>query len=248
MHVIDANTVFGGYCVRAVDASLERLLALMRRHAVKRAVTCSTTGIFYDPAPGNDETLAACAGHPELIPAGTVAPTKLGAAETVGRLAERGFRLLRLFNAVQKWPVRSFAPFDDVLAAADEALLPVMLDVQAQGDFTALAEAARRVNVPVIVCGCNYHHLAEAIAVARRTPNLYVELHQLTVPDGIEMLCRHVGADRVIYGSWAPLNYVGHTLMILAGAEVTDAERTAIAGGNIERILDQGRSPGEAAP
>jgi len=235
--VIDSNTVFGAYARRAVDTSLGRLLEVLGRHGVARAVTCSTTGIFYDPRQGNEETLAACTEHPELIPAATVDPSKYYEDGGIGRLLERGFRLLRLFNGVQDWPVRSYAPFEAVCAEADEAGLPVMLDAGPKGQFTAVGEIARRMTVPVIVAGCNYGTQAEAIAVARRTSNLIVELHQLTSPDGIELMCRCVGGDRVVYGSWAPLNYLGHTLLILQGAAISEADRAAIAGGTMARIL-----------
>ena len=244
---IDANTVFGAYALRSVDLSVGRLLALMRKHGFAQAVTCSTTGIFYDAASGNEETLRVCAEHPELIPAATINPSKYYEDGEVARLAGRGFRLLRLFNAVQGWPVRGYTPFEVVCVEADQAGLPIMLDANSLGDISAVGEVARRMKVPVIVAGCNYAHQAEAIAVARRTPNLYVELHRLTSPDGIELLSREIGADRLVYGSQAPLNYMGHTRIILEEAVVDEADRAAIAGGNLARILDLPPAP-EVAP
>jgi predicted TIM-barrel fold metal-dependent hydrolase len=237
VEMLDANTVFGGYIKRSLDVGLGRLLSLLRDHRILRAVTCCTTGVFYEHRTGNEETLAACAAHPELVPAGTIHPQRCFGGEEVGRLKERGFRLLRLFNALQGWPVQTFRPFEMICAAADEAGLPILLDVAGVGSLTAIGQVAQRLTVPVIVAGLNYHGIAEAVAVGREVPNLIMELHQLTVPDGTETLCRFLGSDRLVYGSWAPFNYIRHTLMILEAADISAADRKAIACGNMARIL-----------
>lgn len=70
----------------------------------------------------------------------------------------------------------------------------------------AIAEAARRVNDAAIILGHmgGYFHTAEAIAVAERLPNVFLETSAMPYPAMITRAVARVGSERVIFASDGP--------------------------------------------
>ena len=76
-----------------------------------------------------------------------------------------------------------------------------------------------------------------------RFQNFHLETSGLLVEGLIEEFCVRYGPDRLLFGSGYPDNCRGGALMRLAQAEVADADKAAIAGGNLDRLLNQVRLP-----
>jgi predicted TIM-barrel fold metal-dependent hydrolase len=78
----------------------------------------------------------------------------------------------------------------------------------------------------------------EAIEVARRWPNVYLETCISRSPFGaLEWMVREVGAERVLFGTDQPFIDPRPQLGRVAFAKLTDGEKTAILGGNARRLL-----------
>lgn len=233
MSIIDANTLFGFWPYRQVDLSPEHLLAGMDRHGVARAATLSARGILYDATAGNDETLALCQREPRFLPVGTVDPRRPGNyGEEIARRAREGFRLFHLFPEHQAWQADQPAA-RRLLAALDAAGMAVMLS----GPPGIVAGACRGLSVPVILAGAHTYTLSDVQVALEECPNLYLETRLLHGPDVLAGLVRQFGAERLIYGSGAPLLYMASSLGLVQHAAITEAERTAILGGNLARLL-----------
>jgi len=234
--LFDVSTLFGVWPKRRADISLPTLLSLMAEHHIDRACTLSAAGIFYDFIEGNQETLAASAAHPELIPVGTLNPCRwLGCLDEARRLIDHGVRLFRFFPQYQEWHINQ-APFRkllrDVLAPAG-----VVLILPAELGFTAIGDMAAAIGNPVIIEAFKYAFLAEAIVVMQETPNVYVETHLINSPNWVEVLKAEVGVERLIFGSNAPLAYVSAATAQIEYAAITEADRALIFGGNLGRLL-----------
>jgi hypothetical protein len=234
--LIDVSTVFGIWPKRKADIALPTLLRLMREHRITRTCTLSAAGIFYDFIEGNNETLAAVAAHPELIPVGTLNPCRwLNCLDEAQRLIEIGVRLFRFFPQYQEWHINQ-APFRKLLR---EVLAPakVGLILPAELGFTAIGDMAAAVSNPVIVEAFKYAFLAEAIVVMQERPNVYVETHMINSPNWVELLKAEVGVERLIFGSNAPLSYVAAATAQIEYAQITPADKALIFGGNLGRLL-----------
>jgi hypothetical protein len=234
--IIDVNTVFGFWPKRIADIALNTLLELMDRNGIKRACTLSARGVFYDFVEGNDETLAAAQAHPQLIPVGTVNPCHwLGCLDEAQRLIDQGVRLFRFFPQYQEWNIGQ-TPFRKLLrerlAAAGIAFM-----VPAEMGFTAIGEMAAGIQNPVIVESFRYSSLAEAIVVMQQVSNLYIETHLIASPNWVEVLKAEVGVERIVFGSNAPLSYLSAATAQIEHAQVPDADKELIFGGNVRRIL-----------
>ena len=234
--MIDVNTVFGFWPGRKADIALPTLLRLLREARIARAFTLSARGIFYDFVGGNRETREACESHPELLPAATVNPCRwIDCLEEARRMVDRGIRLFRFFPQHQEWHIGQ-AHFgkllDDVFANSDAALM-----IPASEGVTAIGDLARRLNNPVIIQAIRYDRLAEAIVVMDQSPNVYLETHLVNSPDFVELLSAEVGEGRLLFGSNAPLAYVGAALAPIQLADVSDDRKELILGGTAARLL-----------
>jgi uncharacterized protein len=71
-------------------------------------------------------------------------------------------------------------------------------------------------------------------------PRLHVSLSPIySVHEGIEDLCRQFGPERLLFGSGYPVCEGGTAVAALTYAEVSAADRRAISGANLQRLLDE---------
>src|SRR5439155_4442148 len=68
-------------------------------------------------------------------------------------------------------------------------------------------------------------------------PNLIFETSSYLVDSAIEEFCKRYSASRLIFGSGFPDNASGAAMLALAQAEISEAERQAIALENLCRLL-----------
>jgi hypothetical protein len=102
-----------------------------------------------------------------------------------------------------------------------------------------LAELARRhPHVPMIAAhtGADWEQGVRAI---RATKNVLAEVCGSDPTAGmVEMMVRELGAERVVYGSDAGGRSYASQLAKVQGADVSEADKRLILGGNLRRILE----------
>ena len=107
MLAIDCNTCFGVRPDQRTDFSAATLVGMMADSGVAAALTLSLRGVHYDHQLGNQETLAVCRQHPQLIPVATINLARhVGWREDVDWCLSNGFRAFRFFPERQYWSVR----------------------------------------------------------------------------------------------------------------------------------------------
>ena len=238
MKVLDVATFYGVRPSTDHDLSSETLLRVMDRNHVSEALTCSLQAIQYDAAAGNDQTLALCQVHSQLHPVAVVDPRRwpdcLSEVERCASLGFVGFRLLREF---QGWAIATQS-LRHLLRAIRDTGLPVTVHVPGAGDATALLERVVSLDLDVILAGVGYSTLAEALAVLIDAPRMSIEAHRLTCPGQVEVMVEQVGAERMIFGSWAPMHAQRPSIDMVLGAEIDERDKAAILGGNARRLFE----------
>jgi predicted TIM-barrel fold metal-dependent hydrolase len=239
--LIDANTFFGTYPKRKVNASPESLTALLKGNNVDKALSLSMKGIFYDYTEGNKETIDICSKYTMLLPVATVDPRKYyGNEDEIEGIANAGFRLIRVFPEHQGWPL-DYAPFKMLLKGIERTGLPLMIAANTYGMATKAAELVSAFSFPLILTSIGYWTISEAIAVMRADDRISVETHLLDSPDGVQVLCEEVGARRLIFGSNCPLTYFLSPYLSVMNSDISESDKSLIFGGNIQRLLRSGQ-------
>ena len=89
-------------------------------------------------------------------------------------------------------------------------------------------------NVPELLA------VRKAAEVAKKYPNVYLQLTFTSVPEGlIEYLCRDGLADKTLYGTDAPMRDPRPQLGWVAFADISTEDKKKILGGNMRKIADR---------
>ena len=244
MRIIDSNTFFGFWPKRKVDVSIEKLLEIMEKHKVDKAISLSLKGIFYDYEEGNEETLRIAKKYHRIIPAATIDLRKyFGKEKIVKKILEQGFKALKLFPNLQGWPI-NYAPFYKLLEEINKFKIPLMITIITQpfgshhlGMITEISKATKALGVPVIITSFDHFYYPEVLAVMMENPNIYVETSLFNTPDSFEIFISEVGAERLIFGSDSPLNYFAAPLICLKNADISQKQKEKILIENITNLL-----------
>ena len=242
----DVNACFGHWTYWDVpDRTPDDLVALMDEHGIDRAACLSLRGALVDWRRGNEETLAAARRFGRLVPFATISPFQGGNGDELRRLCDAGVRGVRLYPQLHSY--RLDDPFvDDICRVAAERRVPVMIPTRLMMNwrFEPLsidligAVVQRHPQASFLLSGPNY--LAEyqaLVQVMKRSTNVSYEISCLQGFEGVRRLVSEVGAERVLFGTGAVLNYPACNVAKLDHADLPAAQMDAIAAGNALRLL-----------
>lgn len=239
MSIIDAHTLFGFWPQRRADLSPEALVRTVRGHGFAKALTLSTHGIFADFVGGNDETLELC-GRAQglLVPVGTVDPRRfMGTVEEIKRRREQGVKAWRLFPEYQDWQL-SAKPAQAILGALKDAGACLLINAAESGAPSAVAALTAPFNLPTILLGVSGRLMGELLALLDDAPHVLVETRRLADPEVVVALARRFGAERLVFGTASPLQYVSSARLPLEAAPLSEEQRALVMGGSLQRLLE----------
>ncbi|MEM2961177.1 MAG: amidohydrolase family protein, partial [Candidatus Bathyarchaeia archaeon] len=218
------------------DISLARLKLEMSKFGIDRALTISVKGIFYDHILGNDETKEVCSRDPKFIPTLTIDPRRsVDYDKEIEKRKLEGFKILRLFPEYQGFTIRS-CHVRRIAAKAMENDLPLM--ISAKDGITSVLDLLREFRkLRTILTGVSYFGLAELLVAMEECDNLFVETRLLDSVDGINIIVEKFCAERLVFGSGAPLGYIGSSLNLIKYAQISEAEKETILAGSIRKLM-----------
>lgn len=222
------------------------LAAEMRRTGIARALVRHRACVEATPESGNALLLEEIRGQADMVPAWHLTPDGIEGqwdpAAAVKEMLARGVRAA--------WTLtqgRDAAPFlldpwcaGELLGALQTHRVPLLLSYPdiPPGTLHSVLEAFPR--LPVILLELPRHGRSQPLyRLMTLHDNLYLCISPgYSVHEGIEDLCRCFGAQRMVFGSGYPLCEGGAAVAMLNYAEIPDADRRAIAGENLQRLLD----------
>ncbi|MEV6237275.1 hypothetical protein [Lentzea sp. NPDC051838] len=232
---IDVDVLFGAVPNRRLDASLDAVVMQQESHGIRRGLLCSLRGPLFDVCSGNDETHKAAEQQPRFVPVGSVdIRDALGAEDEIGRLAESGVRILRLFP-----PEQWVEPGSPGLAAVIDTAVGHDLVLLTSGDFSQFWRPFADRGARVCFLDVHAYRVADFVVTARREPGFVASTRMLVGPDSIERIAGEVGAHHLAYGSRTPLHDVMPSALRLRMAGLTKQEWTQVAGGTAAAWLGE---------
>ncbi len=242
----DCNCAFGPYRTRVFRfaRTADELLAEMDFGNIARALVYHTAMRFDHPSVGNERVVREMQGHVRLSPTWALLPSQtreqppLGAL--LGDMKRHGIRALRLFPDEHRYFLDEIT-WGDQMAVFMERRIPLFI----RASLDKIAGLLRSFPELVVVTGSQGANPLDRYAwpLIERYPRLYFETSGYLVDGGIEEFCRRYSAARLVFGSGFPDNANGAALLTLARAEISDADRQAIAGDNLHRLLEEARLP-----
>ena len=251
MIYFDCNTYFGLPSRRPLMPvpEAEDLLAEMRHAGVDKALVWHITQHDGSPQVGNQLLAEGIAPYDNLYGCWAVLPNQAREfprpVEFMRQMQAARVRAVRMFPNAHKFLLNE-AAVGDWLEAFAAHRVPVLFSMQYGVDWPALYAILNDFpGLVTIVCdhGCwGEDRLFRPLL--ERYPNVYVDTAQYLLDGGIEALVRDYGYARMVFGSGFPNQYTGGMMMAIQHAQISEDARSAIAGGNLERILAQIKFPG----
>ncbi|OPZ25046.1 MAG: Amidohydrolase [Lentisphaerae bacterium ADurb.BinA184] len=248
----DCNVALGLPMVRpatqhgAAPATASALLAAMDRAGVRRALVWHVAQHNSHPITGNQLLAAEIAGHERLAGCWAILPNtcgELGDLDAFFAAAYRaGVRALRAFPGINRYLLRREAVgeiLDRMVAGHWPLILRVPADVGWEQVYDLMAATPDLTLVLASMGVWGSDRLFRPLL--DRYPNVCIETGGHIVDGGIEDVVARYGAGRLLFGSGFPDQYLGAMMLALAHAEIREADKRAIAGGNLDRLLAEVR-------
>jgi predicted TIM-barrel fold metal-dependent hydrolase len=217
--------------------SVEMMLRDMDAAGVDMAVGCSL-GQMID----NDYTASVGTKYPDrIIPFGQVNARASDAADQVRRDHDRhGFKGLKLHPVLHGYHVVDHGLLDPIFEACAERGILVLFNALDDAFIHPLGieEIARNYPaVPTVIAHMGtVWNVTEAILVARRNANIYLETSSSQLIE-VRMAYRDLGARKIIMGTDWPGSDFDLERRKIAKAVEDPADRALIEGGNLGRLL-----------
>lgn len=218
------------------EYGVDRMLAAMDTAGVEKAIACSL-----GQAIDNDHIVSVQRQWPErLIGFGQVNPRASDAVSEIGRCASAGLRGIKLHPTMHGYHFCDHGLLDPVFDAC--ATHDLMVLVNALDDpFCAplsIEEIVRGFpSVAVLLAHMGtIWNLMEAILVAERTSNVYLETSSAQLLD-VRTAYRRLGADKIVMGTDWPGSDFDLERAKVARAVPEEGDRQKIEGDNLARLL-----------
>jgi predicted TIM-barrel fold metal-dependent hydrolase len=238
--IIDAHCHAGsGQAMRApwdTRASVEITLRHMAEAGIDRTVVFPINNPGFEKA--NEELAGICGRHPgKLIGFAKHDPeTERGRIPALLRrevesLGLKGLKLHRL-------------PTREVLDTVAELGIPILYHPERVVNFNMIAEEYSKIPFIMAHLGSfasqNWGEHIEAINIARRFSNVYLETSSVVFWKFLEMAAKELGAGKLIFGSDGPEVDSRVELYKIKLLKFSPADEAKVLGGNIQRLLPKG--------
>jgi len=220
-----------------------QMVRLLDHYGIDATVAFGMAKPTSDYTADTDAILRASRDFPgRIIPFARMNPHMEGGAALVERYVREGIRGLK------------FHPFWDAFQINDRFLVHPILEVADHYNLTVLFHSGESwLTLPGFVWDLAhdfpntqfiighsglYGFDAEAVAVAKRKENLWLDTTELYPPERIRMIVDAIGKERLLFGVDAPYINAGCELeKVLRFSRLRDDELEAVLGGNLARLL-----------
>lgn len=217
--------------------SVEMMLRDMDLAEVDMAVGCSL-GQMID----NDYTASVGRDHPDrIIPFGQVNARDVDAADKVRRDYDaHGFKGLKLHPVLHGYHIVDHGLLDPIYEACAERGIMVLFNALDDAFIHPLGieEIAKHFpSVPTLIAHMGtVWNVSEAILVAKRTPNIYLETSSTQLIE-VQMAYKDLGPEKIIMGTDWPGSDFELERMKISKAIADPDHRAMVEGGNLAALL-----------
>jgi len=256
--VIDVNAYLGHFAFRQLrHNTADKLLALMDRKRIERAVVSSAAAITYrNSHAGNEEVAAEIKGHGDrLTGAAVLNPAYAGWREDLKICHEEfGMKALRLYPRWHNYKLTDKSCVDLAQAAAERGMVitvPIRVEDRRQqswlvdipnvdyDEIAALIRAVPRAQF-ILMSGNGFAGSVLGRKNNGLGANYSIEICLLTalLHNEFGQLIQNLGEDRIVFGTGMPFHYPDPAIAKLEVLDASAAVKEKIRRGNAARLFN----------
>lgn len=246
MFFFDCNVSFGrpGAPALSYAESAQDLLDEMDRNGTDEALVTCAAQHHESPLIGNPLLIEQIENRPRLHPAWAILPAQTGEMpvdELIAGMRANGVRALWAWPGEHHYLLdrNTFGPLLDELVARRIPLFVPLTEFGWSAVSALLADFPELTLVAVDQSVWGEDRFFRPLI--ERFPNLYLETSHYELAHGLHDFVATYGARRWLFGTQYPTRYMGGALMQLLHTDIDPDAITAIAGGNLKRLLAEVR-------
>lgn len=243
--LFDANAFFGGPTLASTPwVSWGDLIERMDRVGIARALVWHVAQRDCAPQAGNCLLCDALGESDRLCGCWTILPPQTEeviAPDFFASMKQNGVVALRAFPDPHHYLLNRtvFGAFLDEVA---ERRVPVLLSLSHGASWESIyGILGDYPTLTCIVCDVGtWNQDRHLWPLLENYPNVYAETSMVSVQaGGADALVRRYGATRLVFGTGFPERYPEAAVLDLLNLDISDAEKQAIASGNLSRIMSE---------
>ena len=233
------------------------LIKEMDHLGISEALVYHALAKEYSVTVGNERLMEEIASYERLHPCWVILPSHTGEIEKpkalIKALLDRSVRAVRMFPSpptpppeftlqLHRYPMIETV-CGELLEALQEYRIPLFLEAQTFLAFPLVSwETIEWIlksypKLPLVIGGIRQRDNRAIYALMHRFENLHMDISLYGVHQGIEDFTERFGSERLIFGTGLPVFAGSGCIAQLLYAEIDEAEKQLIAGGNLKRIL-----------
>ncbi|MBR5218393.1 MAG: amidohydrolase family protein [Clostridia bacterium] len=175
---------------------------------------------------------------PIVVPEMNLAGNKI--STTIDEFIGKKAVIFRIFPKALKHSMKKWQ-MGNIFSAMEERRIPLMV-WHTQIEWDTLAEIAEQYpNLPIILEGSDQktiYYARDIMGICERYKNIYLEMHNYTQYKFLPYALEHIGAERMLFGSFSPYNDMNGVLYMIA-QHTNEAQRELILSKNFERLMGE---------
>lgn len=250
LQFFDVNSQVGRFNYRAEGApySVAQSLEDMQRLGIGSRLVYHAVAKECIPGAGNDLLLQDIGGSPQLVPCWAVSTWVTGEMPEppamVAAMKAQGVRAARFFRQYYHVPAAEWS-MGPMWSALEAARIPLIYDYGRR--WATMEElpvdeihdlCAAHPDLAVILVQHRLRYNRQSSALLAACPNLRLEVSSYWHYRGVEDVVRRFGADRLVFGTNWPYMDSSFAIAAVTYADVSAAERAAVAAGNLTALLE----------
>lgn len=224
-------------------SGMGEILEMLGKNNISACAVSSNNAIRDDIRSGNTKLLADCSAYDSVIPAITLLPPvfrdEMYTEEALlGMLDQKKRIFFRMYPESHRyhftdWQLSWLA---DVL---EETRIPVLINIrEADMDELAVYKKAHP-GTRIVLTNATQWMNRMYVQLCRTFENIMVETSNIIDYMGLEVLCREIGSEKILFGTNTPCKEPYDSIFMLMYAGISNEEKEIIAYGNYD-ILASG--------
>jgi predicted TIM-barrel fold metal-dependent hydrolase len=250
MTLFDCNVCFGSFSVPPLQRveTAEALVAEMSHCGISRALVRHAAQIDESPEVGNPLLCRLVAPYPELVASWAILPFETGELgdlpQFLQAMRQHDVRALWAYPSRHRYLLNA-TTFGELFEEMTRRRIPLLLPKQEQSGGRAGWDLADAIlgdfpSLRLIVVGHgSWGEDRYFRPLMRRYEGFCVDTSRYELDGGIAAACAAHGPERLLFGTAYPYTGMGGAMLTLLHADMPDEWKVAVAGGNLQRLLDE---------
>lgn len=242
---IDANCMIGPrqHVREGALKSTPEFVHLMDELGISQAIAYHSASKEADPKLGNELLFEETKGYSKFIFQWGVMPDIWDgfykSEELSKKMKKNDIRCVRLFPKTCGYSLEPYVS-EELLTFLTNHKIPVFIDRSEFSTWNELYELCTSYSNGIfILCDTSYDCLRQLVPIMEQCQNLFIETSTLFMHQSIRDFCFHFGAERLVFGSSAPIHSMAAAVSLIRYSDISQREKEMIASRNIERLLKE---------